>query len=85
MFKSVEKYLNSVTHSTSPPLKGSKKEQLKCLSKIIIVIHPANTGNDINNKKLVKNILQENKGMNNALSITDRHEQFIKANKDVER
>ena len=69
MSKKSKKMLKS---KTSPPLKGSKKEQLKCLSKIIIVIHPANTGNDINNKKLVKNILQENKGMNNALSITDR-------------
>ena len=31
-------------NNKSPPLNGSKKEQLKCLSKIIIVITPAKTG-----------------------------------------
>jgi hypothetical protein len=36
---------------------------LKCLSEVIVVIHPANTGRDINNKKEVKNILQGNKGI----------------------
>ena len=30
----------------SPPLKISKKQELKCRSKIIIVIHPASTGKD---------------------------------------
>lgn len=39
---------------------------MKCLSKIIIVIHPANTGRDIINKIEVKNILHGNNGMNNA-------------------
>ena len=42
----------------SPPLTGSKKDVLKCLSKIIIVIHPANTGIDIINKIDVANIDQ---------------------------
>jgi hypothetical protein len=49
---------------------------LKCLSNIIIVIHPANTGSDPNNKKEVKNILQGNKGMNNALCKTERQDAF---------
>jgi hypothetical protein len=51
----------------SPPLIGSKKEELKCLSKIIIVIHPAKTGNDIINNKDVKNIDQLNKDKNRIL------------------
>ena len=49
----------------SPPLIGSKNEVLKCLSKIIIVIQPANTGNDIINRNEVKNIDHGNKGINN--------------------
>lgn len=48
----------------SPPLNGSENEVLKCLSKVIVVIHPANTGRDNNNKILVKNIVHGNKGTN---------------------
>ena len=60
----------------SPPLNGSKSELLKWRSKIIIVIHPANTGKLINNKKDVINIVQGNNGINNALFNIERHEAF---------
>ena len=56
----------------SPPLIGSKKEELKCLSKIIIVIHPANTGNEMINNKDVKNIDQLNNDKNNILNWIDK-------------
>jgi hypothetical protein len=56
----------------SPPLMGSKKDVLKCLSKIIIVIHPANTGNDIINKTDVANIDQENNDKNKTLYCIDK-------------
>jgi len=46
--------------SKSPPLNGSKKQLLKCLSEIIIVIHAAKTGIDIINRREVKNIDHEN-------------------------
>ena len=39
---------------------------LECLSEVIIVIRPANTGRGINNKIGVKNILHGNNGINNA-------------------
>ncbi len=60
----------------SPPLNGSKNDVLKCLSKIIIVIHPANTGNDTNNRIEVKKIVHGNKGMNNALCKIETDEAF---------
>lgn len=44
----------------SPPRKGSKKQELKCLSLIIIVIQAAKTGKDIIKRREVKNIDQEN-------------------------
>lgn len=44
----------------SPPLNGSKKALLKCLSLIIIVMQAAKTGIDIINNNDVKNIDQEN-------------------------
>jgi hypothetical protein len=56
----------------SPPLIGSKKDVLKCLSKIIIVIHPANTGNDIINNIDVKNIDQLNNDKNKILYCIDK-------------
>ena len=59
-------------NNKSPPLIGSKNEQLKCLSNIIIVITPANTGKLIINKKAVKNIDQEYKGKNKNKLIIDR-------------
>ena len=46
----------------SPPPAGSKNEVLKFLSVNNIVIAPANTGNDNNNKKAVINTAQTNKG-----------------------
>ena len=49
----------------SPPLNGSRKLVLECLSEVIIVIHPANTGRGIINKIGVKNILHGNNGINN--------------------
>jgi hypothetical protein len=49
---------------------------LKCLSKIIIVIHPASTGREINNNKEVNNILQGNRGKNNDMEITERLDAF---------
>ena len=51
----------------SPPLNGSRNDVLKCLSKIIIVIQPANTGKDTNSSIEVKKIVHGNNGMNNAL------------------
>jgi hypothetical protein len=48
---------------------------LKCLSEVIVVIHPANTGRDINNKKEVKNIVRGNKGIY-KLEITERLDAF---------
>ena len=48
----------------SPPLIGSKNVVLKFLSKITIVIQPANTGKDISNKLEVKKIDQGNSGRN---------------------
>jgi hypothetical protein len=56
----------------SPPRIGSKKDVLKCLSKIIIVIHPANTGNDIINNIDVKNIDQLNNDKNKILYCIDK-------------
>lgn len=47
-------------NSKSPPRKGSKKHELKCLSLIIIVIQAANTGIEITKSKDVKKIDQEN-------------------------
>jgi len=44
----------------SPPRKGSKKQLLKCLSLIIIVMHAAKTGIDIIKSNDVKKIDQEN-------------------------
>ena len=60
----------------SPPLNGSENDVLKCLSKIIVVIHPASTGREIDNKKEVKNILQGNRGKNNDIWITERLDAF---------
>lgn len=62
----------------SPPLNGSKKEQLKCRSKIIIVITPARTGRLIINKTDVKNIDQQYKGKNRNELIIERLEDFNK-------
>ena len=62
----------------SPPLKGSKKEELKCLSKIIIVIHPANTGKLIINNKEVNKIDQGNKGKNKDEYKIERLQAFNK-------
>lgn len=39
----------------SPPLTGSRKDVLKCLSKMTIVMHPANTGKDRTSRNDVKN------------------------------
>ena len=50
----------------SPPRNGSKKLVLECLSNVIIVIRPANTGRGIINKNGVKNILRGNNGINNT-------------------
>jgi len=47
----------------SPPLKGSKKQLLKCLSLIIIVIQAAKTGIDIISNNDVKKIDQLNNSM----------------------
>jgi len=55
----------------SPPLNGSKNEVLKFLSKIIIVIHPANTGTETNNRIEVKKIVHGNKGTNKENSIAE--------------
>jgi hypothetical protein len=49
---------------------------LKCLSEIIVVIHPAGTGRVIDNKKEVKNILRGNRGKNNDMEITERLDAF---------
>jgi hypothetical protein len=65
-------------NNKSPPLNGSKKEQLKCLSNIIIVIHPANTGRLIINNNEVKNIDQQYKGKNKNELIIERLEDFNK-------
>jgi len=62
----------------SPPLNGSGKEQLKCRSKIIIVITPARTGRLIINKTDVKNIDQLYKGKNRNELIIERLEDFNK-------
>ena len=50
----------------SPPLNGSRKLVLECLSDVIVVIRPANTGRGINNGIEVKNILRGNEGIDNA-------------------
>ena len=47
----------------SPPPTGSKKEVLKFRSVNNIVIPPANTGNDNNNKNTVTKIVHTNKGI----------------------
>ena len=47
-------------NNKSPPRKGSKKLELKCLSLIIIVIHAARTGIEMTKSKDVKKIDQEN-------------------------
>jgi hypothetical protein len=49
---------------------------LKCLSEIIVVIHPAGTGREIDNNKEVKNILRGNRGKNNDMEITERLDAF---------
>jgi hypothetical protein len=51
----------------SPPLIGSKKDELKCLSKIIIVITAAKIGNEIINNIDVKNVDQLNNDKNKEL------------------
>ena len=51
----------------SPPLIGSKNDVLKCLSNMIMVMQPANTGNEIISNIDVKNIDQENNDKNNIL------------------
>lgn len=56
----------------SPPLVGSRKDVLKCLSKVVIVIHPANTGDDIIDKTDVANIDQENNDKNKTLYCIDK-------------
>jgi len=56
----------------SPPLIGSREDVLECLSKIIIVIRAANTGNDIISKIDVKNIDQLNNDKNSKLYIIDK-------------
>jgi hypothetical protein len=58
----------------SPPLIGSKNDVLKCLSKIIIVIQPANTGNDIISNIEVKKIDQLNSDRNKMLYCIDKLE-----------
>jgi len=60
----------------SPPLNGSKNDVLKCLSEIIVVIHAASTGREIDNEKEVKNILRGNGGKNNDISRTERLDAF---------
>lgn len=49
----------------SPPRKGSKKQELKCLSLIIIVIQAANTGIEIISSNDVKKIDQ----LNNSIKL----------------
>jgi hypothetical protein len=56
----------------SPPRIGSEKDVLECLSKIIVVIHPANTGNDIINNIDVKKIDQLNNDKNKILYCIDK-------------
>ena len=53
-------------NNKSPPRVGSKKEQLKCRSKITIRITPANTGILIIDNKLVENIDQQYNGKNRS-------------------
>ena len=43
-----------------------RKLVLECLSDVIVVIRPANTGRGINNGIEVKNILRGNEGIDNA-------------------
>lgn len=54
-------------YTMSPPLIGSRKDELKCLSKIIMVMQPANTGKDITNNIDVKKIDQLNSDRNRIL------------------
>ena len=55
---------NRCWYSTgSPPPAGSKKEVLKFLSVRSIVIAPANTGSESNNKKAVMNTAQTKSGV----------------------
>ena len=56
----------------SPPRHGSKEEGLKCLSEVVVVIHPANTGNDRIDEKEVGKIDRGNKGKNKAEWIIER-------------
>jgi len=56
----------------SPPLIGSKNDVLKCLSNMIMVMQPANTGNEIISNIDVKNIDQENNDKNNILYWIDK-------------
>ena len=56
----------------SPPRHGSEKEGLKCLSEVVVVIHPANTGNDRINKKEVRKIDRGKSGKNKAEWIIER-------------
>ena len=65
-------------NNKSPPRKGSKKEELKWRSKIIIVIQPARTGTEIINKKEVKKIDQGNKGKNKEECKIERLQPFNK-------
>lgn len=51
--------------NTSPPLIGSERLLLKCLSYIIVVIRPAGTGNGGVGNKGVKNIGQPNRAEKN--------------------
>ena len=62
----------------SPPLNGSEKEQLKCLSDMIIVIQAANIGRLIINNNDVKNIDQQYKGIDNNKLIIERSDDFNK-------
>lgn len=56
----------------SPPPKGSKKEVFKLRSVNNIVIAPANTGSENNNKKEVTIIDQTNKGIRSTDAPTNR-------------
>ena len=65
-------------NNKSPPLNGSKEGQLECLSEIIIVITPADTGGLIINNTDVKNIDQQYGGKNRKELIIERLLDFNK-------
>jgi len=67
-------------NNTSPPLIISKKHPLKCLSNITIVIHAANTGNDIINNNDVINI---DHGNNGKYKYADNNDRFADFNNDT--